>query len=90
MLRPTVYSIEHDSSGDPKAEVKRKLVTKILWLVNRFSEESDHPYKKFVEDELLLLPLPNLQMIEEQAMAFKTWEKNNPSTLDMEDVEITE
>jgi hypothetical protein len=76
--------VEHDNGGDPALEVKRKIVLKILWSVNQFSPEVDHPYKNFTELELLDLPLVNLQMIDAQAVQFNKWNKNKKIVSDQE------
>jgi hypothetical protein len=68
--------IEHDSSGDPRKEAKSKLIKKILWIVGHFSIESIHPYKDLTEQELIELPVTNLQMIEAMATLFRKWEKD--------------
>jgi hypothetical protein len=56
--------VEHDTEGEPIKEKKRKIIDKILWGIDQIGEAIQHPYEDSTYEELIELPLQNLQIID--------------------------
>jgi hypothetical protein len=55
-----------DTEVDSKTTKKSKLVRKILWYSDRIGNETNNPYKNTTEESLSNLPMPNLEIMEQQ------------------------
>jgi ribonuclease HI len=56
----------NNEDTESETTAKKKLIRKIIWTINQIGEKMDHPYKNETEERVGILPLGNLESMDEQ------------------------